>query len=102
MPKRRRQDKSDVQTQERTKKPRRFKVMLLNDDYTTMEFVVFVLEQVFHHSSASATRIMLSIHKTGVGVAGVYTKDVAETRLDQVLSLAEENGQPLQCTMEPE
>ena len=102
MPDRRRQDKSDVQTKERTKKPRRFKVLLLNDDYTTMEFVVFILTQVFHHSPAQASRIMLHIHKTGVGMAGIYTKEVAETRVDQVMQLAEEGGQPLQCTMEPE
>lgn len=102
MPKRRKQEKSDVATKERTKKPRRFKVLLLNDDYTSMEFVVFILTQIFHHSPAEATRIMLHIHRSGVGVAGIYTKDVAETRVDQVMRLAEENGHPLQCTMEPE
>jgi len=67
-----------------------------------MEFVVFVLQSVFRRSSAESTRIMLAIHKKGVGTAGVYTRDVAETRCEQVLALAEEAGHPLQCTTEPE
>jgi ATP-dependent Clp protease adaptor protein ClpS len=76
--------------------------MLLNDHYTTMEFVVFVLINVFRHTQASATRVMLHIHNTGVGVAGVYTKEVAETRIEQVQQLARESGHPLQATMEPD
>jgi ATP-dependent Clp protease adaptor protein ClpS len=98
----RRREQENVQTRDRVEKPRRFKVLLFNDDYTTMEFVTFVLEEVFHHSPAEATRIMLAIHKSGVGVAGVYTREAAETRVDQVLRLAEEAGHPLQCGMEPE
>lgn len=98
----RRREQENLQTRERVEKPRRFKVLLFNDDYTTMEFVTFVLQDVFHHSPAEATRIMLAIHKSGVGVAGVYTREAAETRVDQVLRLAEEAGHPLQCGMEPE
>jgi ATP-dependent Clp protease adaptor protein ClpS len=83
-------------------KPRRWKVMLLNDHYTTMEFVVMVLQRVFRQSPAQATRIMLHVHNQGVGVAGIYTREVAETRIAQVDALAKEAGHPLQCIMEPE
>jgi ATP-dependent Clp protease adaptor protein ClpS len=102
MAKRRREEEGDVQTRERVKKPRKYKVLLHNDDYTTMEFVVYVLTTVFKHSPAAATRVMLQCHRTGIGVAGVYTREVAETRVTQVLELARDNGHPLQCTMEPE
>lgn len=98
----RREEQGDTLTRERVEKPKKYKVLLLNDDYTTMEFVVFVLQKVFHHSQASATRIMLHIHNGGVGVAGIYTREVAETRVAQVQHLAREAGHPLQCTMEPE
>jgi ATP-dependent Clp protease adaptor protein ClpS len=98
----RHEEKENVLTRERVKKPQKYKVILLNDDYTAMEFVVHVLTKVFHHSSASATRIMLHIHNSGIGVAGVYTREVAETRLAQVNKIARESGHPLQCTMEPE
>lgn len=98
----RRDEQEDVLTKEKTEEPKKFKVMLLNDDYTTMEFVVYVLINVFRHTQASATRIMLHIHHSGVGVAGVYTREVAETRIAQVAELALEAGHPLQCTMEPE
>jgi ATP-dependent Clp protease adaptor protein ClpS len=99
---RRRQEQGDTQTKPKVEEPRKFKVLLHNDDYTTMEFVVFILESVFHHSQASATRIMLSIHKTGIGIAGVYTREVAETRCEQVTSMARKAGHPLQVSMEPE
>jgi ATP-dependent Clp protease adaptor protein ClpS len=89
-------------TDDRVKQPRKFKVVLLNDDYTSMEFVIHVLQSVFRHGQASATRVMLHIHRTGVGVAGVYTREIAETRLGQVHGLAREAGHPLQCVMEPE
>ncbi len=103
MSKRTRHDEQgETLTRERIEKPRRYKVLLLNDDYTTMEFVVHVLRTVFHHSQAQATRIMLHIHRNGVGVAGVYTREIAETRVAQVHQLASEAGHPLQCTMEPE
>ena len=104
MPKRRRDEEGDVRTRAKPKLkvPRKYKVLLHNDDYTTMEFVVWVLQTVFHHSPASATRIMLHVHRIGIGVAGIYSRDVAETRVEQVLELAREAGHPLQCTMEPE
>ena len=102
MPQRKRDEQSDTLTKEKVDKPRKYKVLLHNDDYTTMEFVVFILQNVFKHSMPAATRIMLQCHRTGIGVAGIYSRDVAETRVDQVLALAQEHGHPLQCTMEPE
>lgn len=98
----RREKQDDVLTREKTEEPKKFKVLLLNDDYTSMEFVVWVLQTVFHHSQAAATRIMLHIHNSGVGVAGIYSREVAETRVAQVHEVAREQGHPLQCTMEPE
>ena len=98
----RQNEKEDVLTRERTEEPKKFKVILLNDDYTSMEFVVWVLMTIFRHSQASATRIMLHIHNQGVGIAGVYSREVAETRIAQVHEVAREAGHPLQCTMEPE
>ena len=85
-----------------TRPPRRYKVLLHNDDYTTMEFVVMILTEVFHHSEEEATRIMLSVHYKDVGVAGVYTYEVAETKVRQVSRLARANEFPLKCSMEPE
>ena len=98
----RREEKEDTLTRERTEEPKRFKVLLLNDDYTTMEFVVWILETIFRHDLASATRIMLHVHRNGVGVAGVYPREVAETRANQVEKLAREHEFPLRCTTEPE
>lgn len=77
-----------------------YKVLLHNDDYTTMEFVVYVLQGVFHRSEAEATQIMLHVHKHGLGVAGVYTRDVAETRVAQVEALARANEFPLRCSLD--
>lgn len=102
MPEHRREEEGDVLVKPTTKKPRRYKVLLHNDDFTTMEFVVFVLLRVFRHTQASATRLMLTIHSQGVGCAGVYTAEIAETKVDQALRMAQEAGHPLQCTMEPE
>jgi ATP-dependent Clp protease adaptor protein ClpS len=82
--------------------PQMYKVLLHNDDYTSMEFVVAVLQTIFNHSEASATRIMLHIHHSGVGVAGVYSHEIAETKVRKVLALAKEAEYPLLCTMEPE
>ncbi len=83
-------------------KPRLYKVILLNDDYTPMEFVVVVLERFFQKNREDATRIMLHVHQRGVGICGIYPSEVAETKVRQVLSYAKENRHPLQCTMEPE
>ena len=77
-----------------------YKVLMLNDDYTPMEFVVHVLERFFQKSREEATRIMLHVHRRGVGVCGVYTYEVAETKVTQVMDLARQNQHPLQCTIE--
>lgn len=97
-------DEGDVLTKKKsqTKKPKRFKVVFLNDDYTTMEFVVNVLETIFHRSPAEAAAIMLRIHNNGSGVAGVYSREVAETKVEQTIGLARREGHPLMLTMEPE
>jgi ATP-dependent Clp protease adaptor protein ClpS len=94
----------DVATERKAKleKVRRYKVVFHNDDYTTMEFVVLVLMKFFHKSETEATHIMLSVHHKGHGVAGVYTKDVAETKVAQVQDYAKEHGMPLRLTVEPE
>jgi ATP-dependent Clp protease adaptor protein ClpS len=83
-------------------RPRLFKVLLHNDDYTTMEFVVAILMSVFHHSENDAVAIMLKIHHTGSGIAGIFPFDIAETKVARVMSLAAEAQFPLLCTMEPE
>ena len=79
-----------------------YKVLLLNDDYTPMEFVVAVLERIFHKDHADATQIMLHVHQRGLGLCGVYPFDVAETKVTQVLDLAQRQQHPLQCTLEKE
>lgn len=85
-----------------TRKPSMYRVLILNDDYTPMEFVVLILERFFNKSREQATRIMLHVHQKGVGVCGVYTYEVAETKVAQVMDLARRNEHPLQCTMEKE
>ena len=92
----------DKKPSTRLKPPQMYKVLLHNDDYTSMEFVVAILQTVFHHSESSATRIMLHIHNSGVGVAGVFTAEIAETKVRKVMELAREAEFPLLCTMEPE
>ena len=94
--------RTGTQTLTRTKKPALYRVLLLNDDYTPMEFVVYVLERFFNKSREEATTIMLHVHQHGVGVCGVFTYEVAETKVAQVLDLARRNEHPLQCTMEKE
>lgn len=89
-----------TRTRVKTKKPSLYRVLILNDDYTPMEFVVLVLEHFFNKSREDATRIMLHVHNHGVGVCGVFTYEVAETKVAQVLDLARRNEHPLQCTME--
>ena len=91
-----------VSTKERieTKEPPLYKVILHNDDYTSMEFVVAILRNVFNKSSSEATRIMLSVHHEGVGVAGIYTKEIGETKISIVRELAQNNNFPLKCSLE--
>ncbi len=84
----------------KTKKPSMYKVLMLNDDFTPMEFVVVVLERFFRKSREDATRIMLHVHQRGVGICGVYPYDVAETKVTQVVDFARHNEHPLQCTLE--
>ncbi len=91
-----------VKTRPKTQKPSMYKVLLLNDDYTPMEFVVHVLESIFQKNRQEATDIMLHVHRRGVGVCGIYTYEVAETKVAQVMDFARANEQPLQCTMEKE
>ena len=89
-------------TRQETKKPELFKVLLLNDDYTTMEFVVEILEGVFHKQPAEAYRIMMAVHTQGQGLCGVYPFEVAETKVATVVDLARSHGFPLRAAMEPE
>ncbi len=91
-----------TKTRPKTKKPSLYKVLLLNDDYTPMEFVVHVLEKYFNKGREDATRIMLQVHQQGVGICGVYTYAVAETKVTQVIDFSRQHGHPLQCTMEKE
>lgn len=91
-----------VRSKTRTKKPALYKVLMLNDDYTPMEFVVHVLERYFGKSREEATRIMLHVHQRGVGVCGVYTYEIAETKVNQTMELARKHQHPLQCTLEKE
>ena len=89
-------------TKPKTKKPSMYKVLMLNDDYTPMEFVVHVLERFFSKSREEATRIMLHVHQKGVGICGVYTYEVAETKVNQTMEFARRHQHPLQCTLEKE
>lgn len=89
-----------TRTKPRTKKPSLYRVLLLNDDYTPMEFVVIVLERFFQKGREDATRIMLHVHQHGVGECGIYTYEVAETKVTQVMDFARKHQHPLQCVME--
>jgi ATP-dependent Clp protease adaptor protein ClpS len=93
---------TDQRTGQDVRRPQMWRVLLHNDDYTTQEFVVGVLESVFHKAHAEAFAIMLSVHQSGTGVAGVFTRDVAETKVNTTRQLAEEQEFPLLVTMEPE
>ncbi|MDE0779418.1 MAG: ATP-dependent Clp protease adapter ClpS [Alphaproteobacteria bacterium] len=89
-----------TKTRTKTKKPSMYKVLMLNDDYTPMEFVVMVVEQFFSKSHEDAIQIMLHVHQKGVGICGVFTYEVAETKVTQVMDFARKNEHPLQCTLE--
>ncbi|MDB5738375.1 MAG: ATP-dependent Clp protease adapter ClpS [Sphingomonas bacterium] len=89
-----------TRTRTRTKKPSLYKVLMLNDDYTPMEFVVLCLQRFFRMNIEDATRVMLHVHQKGVGVCGVFSHEVAETKATQVVDFARQNQHPLQCTIE--
>lgn len=89
-----------VRSKPKAKKPSMYRVIMLNDDYTPMEFVVMVLERFFSKSNDEATQIMLHVHQKGVGVCGVYTYEISETKVTQVMDLARQHQHPLQCTLE--
>ena len=91
-----------VEERRKTKRPQRWRVILHNDDFTTMEFVVHILTTHFRKSAAEATQVMLQVHRKGVGVAGVYSKEVAETKVAEVTDEARANGMPLKVTAEPD
>lgn len=91
-----------TRTRPKTKRPQLYKVLLLNDDYTPMEFVVHVLERFFNKGREEATRIMLHVHHNGVGMCGVFTYEVAETKVTHVMDFARKHQHPLQCVMEKE
>ena len=93
---------TESRTEQRLERPKMWRVLLHNDDYTTQDFVVWVLETVFHKPRGEAFTIMMNVHRTGIGIAGVYTHDVAETKLKATRQLAEEHEFPLLVTMEPE
>ena len=86
---------------QKTKPPQMYQVVMLNDDYTPMEFVVVVIQEFFNKDRETATQIMLKIHLDGKGICGVYSRDVAATKVDQVTEAARKNGHPLQCVSEP-
>ena len=85
----------------KVKKPPLYRVILLNDDYTPMEFVIYILQSFFNLNQEKATQVMLAVHQQGKGVCGIFTKEVAETKCSQVLNFAKENGHPLACDIEP-
>tara|TARA_E500000331_G_scaffold46846_1_gene39478 strand:+ start:2800 stop:3162 length:363 start_codon:yes stop_codon:yes gene_type:complete len=89
-----------IETRPETKKPSMYKVLMLNDDYTPMEFVVHVLERFFAMTTEQATEVMLSVHRRGVGICGVFSYEVAETKVTQVMDFARQQQHPLQCTLE--
>jgi len=97
-------DGTSIQEKEeqKTREPDMFRVVLLNDDYTTMDFVVWVIQKIFHKAAAEATSIMMDVHKKGRGIVGVYSYDIARTKTVQVKQLAKEHEYPLECVVEKE
>lgn len=91
-----------VETRPKVKQPKKYRVIMLNDDYTSMEFVVFVLKTIFHKSDTQAESLMMTIHLQGRGIVGIYTREIAETKVAQTLELAKLNEFPLQCIVEEE
>lgn len=91
-----------LKSRPKTRQPSMYKVLLLNDDFTPMDFVVHILEKFFNKTRAEATDIMLHVHRRGVGICGIYTYEIAETKVTQVMDYARAREQPLQCTMEKE
>ncbi len=91
-----------LKSRPKTRRPSMYKVLLLNDDFTPMDFVILILEKFFQKTRAEATDIMFHVHRRGVGICGIYTYEVAETKVTQVMDYARANEQPLQCTMEKE
>lgn len=89
-------------TRQKTKKPSMYRVIMLNDDYTPMDFVIYVLEMIFDKPTEEAISIMLSIHNNGIGMCGIFTYEIAEEKISQVMNLAQQNQHPLQCTLEKE
>lgn len=108
MPSRKEQEDTDrgvslkTRKSEKVSRPRKYRVLIHNDDYTPMDFVVRLLQTVFHRTESEATRIMLHVHNTGIGVAGVYTHEIAETKVAQTHMLARQAESPLMASMEPE
>jgi len=95
------EEETTTERRRKTKRPKRWKVLLHNDDFTSMDFVVHILMQHFHKSPPEATYVMLQVHHKGVGIAGIYPKDAAETKVAEVMAEARENGMPLLLTLEP-
>ncbi|RMD81256.1 MAG: ATP-dependent Clp protease adapter ClpS [Lentisphaerae bacterium] len=91
-----------TKTRAKTRRPRLYKVILLNDDFTTMDFVVSVLQSIFNHNLDDAVRIMLEVHRQGQGVAGIFTREIAEVKSVQTMQLARSHGYPLRCKIEPQ
>ena len=89
-------------TKKKVQLPKKYKVLLHNDDYTTMEFVIYVLQSVFHKSINEAERIMIEVHRNGIGLCGIFTHEIAESKAKKVERMARENSHPLLCTYEPE
>ena len=91
-----------TRTETKTEKPSMYKVLLLNDDYTPMEFVIHILQRFFRMTVEQATEVMLHVHQKGVGVCGIFTYEIAETKVNQVMTFAQQHEHPLQCTLEKE